>query len=66
MRAETRKRSTNIHSFSMNNTCPPASRGLAQTGLSVTLVFLLKKYVFVTFHMRRCCLHPLIKELLTI
>lgn len=58
-----------IHAFFL-----PASPGLAQTSFSSTLIFALKKYiyiyiyVFMTFHMQHRCLHYIgsLKGLLTI
>lgn len=46
MRAETRKSSTNIHSFSMNKTCFLSQHHEDAASATVTLVFTLKKYVY--------------------
>lgn len=66
MRAETRKRSTNIHSFSMNYTwsssLPPRkdSPGLLPFSL-LSWTSPKKQYVLTTLHMSHRLLHPLLK-----
>lgn len=77
MRAETRKSSTNIHSFSMNNTCffSPCFTRTRPDQLQLHSHLCPKKiyiyiyiYVFMTFHMQHRCLHYIgsLKGLLTI